>query len=418
LIEVERIRGPTIEPAERSGAAACEDNPGIERRTKRPVHAVRSPDCQHVGCVTAGDEDDVLTEEIGLDVVDGPMEERQVRALGPVGGEARIQSHEGLGRVPHRGRNDRHARPGLSGEAQEILDNRVNALGSRAEAAKGDDVSSCHAEKSNVSLTPVQRTDGLTVAAVAVLAYVLANVVHEGLGHGGACLLLSGCDPVALSTAYFESETSQMTSAAGPRWLAAGGTLANAGAGALFLWARRRSAQRSGALRYFFWCAMSVNLLVAAGYPLFSGVLGVGDWVKVADGWPLARPLLAVSGLLLYVGAVYIALVELATLVGTGRPVAVGRGLQLTVFPYLAGSLASTLGAFLNPSGAVFVATSAAAHFGGTSGLAWMAQLLGASWLRPVRVEPVKVDRSWAWIAGAAAALCVHILILGRGLIF
>ncbi len=262
-----------------------------------------------------------------------------------------------------------------------------------------------------------QKTDLLTVAAISVVAYILANVVHEGLGHAGMCLLLSGCDPQTLTTAYFESDTSRV-SAAGLRWLAAGGTLANAGAGLIFLWLHRFSAGRSGALRYFFWCAMSVNLFVAAGYPLFSGVLGVGDWVQVADGWPLGRPLLAVSGGALYLAAVWIALVELTALVGTGRPDAVRRGVRLTLVPYVAGSLASTLGALLNPSGAVFIVMSAAAHFGGTSGLAWMAQLLGSSWLRPVRVDSVGVPRSWVWIGAAAAALCAHIIILGRGLTF
>ena len=259
--------------------------------------------------------------------------------------------------------------------------------------------------------------DRLTVVAVAVLAYVLANVIHEGLGHGGACLLISPCDPQTLTTAYFESDTSRVTSA-GLRWLAAGGTLANAAAGILFLWLHRCSAWRSGALRYFFWFAMTVNLLVAAGYPLFSGVLGVGDWVQVVDGWSVGRPLLAVSGVVLYLAAVWTALVELAMLVGTGRPDAVSRGVQLTVVPYLAGSFASTCGALLNPGGAVFIVMSAAAHFGGTSGLAWMAQLLGSSWLRPVRVDPVRIPRSWAWIGAAAVALFTHIVVLGRGLAF
>lgn len=262
-----------------------------------------------------------------------------------------------------------------------------------------------------------QKTDLLTVAAISVVAYIVANVVHEGMGHGGACLLISGCDPQTLTTAFFESDTSRV-SVAGLRWLAAGGTLANAAVGLLFLWLYRHSARRSEAIRFFLWCAMSVNLLVAAGYPLFSGVLGVGDWVEVADGWPMGRPLLAVSGVVLYLVAVWIALVELTMLVGTGRPDAVRRGVRLTLVPYVAGSLASTCGALLNPGGAAFIAMSAAAHFGGTSGLAWMAQLLGSSWLRPVRVDPVPIPRSWAWIGAAAVALFAHIAILGPGLTF
>src|SRR5437016_840938 len=30
--------------------------------------------------------------------------------------------------------------------------------------------------------------DRVTVGAIAIVAYCLANVIHEGIGHGGACL--------------------------------------------------------------------------------------------------------------------------------------------------------------------------------------------------------------------------------------
>jgi hypothetical protein len=29
--------------------------------------------------------------------------------------------------------------------------------------------------------------DGVTVGSIGILAYMLANVLHEGAGHGGAC---------------------------------------------------------------------------------------------------------------------------------------------------------------------------------------------------------------------------------------
>ena len=34
--------------------------------------------------------------------------------------------------------------------------------------------------------------DRPTLVAIAVASFALANVVHEGVGHGGACLLASG----------------------------------------------------------------------------------------------------------------------------------------------------------------------------------------------------------------------------------
>jgi hypothetical protein len=34
--------------------------------------------------------------------------------------------------------------------------------------------------------------DRLTIIALAVIAYALATIVHEGVGHGGACVLSGG----------------------------------------------------------------------------------------------------------------------------------------------------------------------------------------------------------------------------------
>jgi hypothetical protein len=47
--------------------------------------------------------------------------------------------------------------------------------------------------------------DRLTLIAIAAVAYVLANIAHEGVGHGGSCLLLGG-QPVALSTFLGEDQ--------------------------------------------------------------------------------------------------------------------------------------------------------------------------------------------------------------------
>jgi hypothetical protein len=48
---------------------------------------------------------------------------------------------------------------------------------------------------------------------VAVLAYAAANVLHEGVGHGGACVLVGGA-PQLLTSANFECGTDGLTPAA------------------------------------------------------------------------------------------------------------------------------------------------------------------------------------------------------------
>ena len=44
-----------------------------------------------------------------------------------------------------------------------------------------------------------------TLVAIPIVAYGLANLGHEGLGHGGACLLAGG-RPMVLSSVHFECD--------------------------------------------------------------------------------------------------------------------------------------------------------------------------------------------------------------------
>jgi len=45
-----------------------------------------------------------------------------------------------------------------------------------------------------------------------------------------------------------------------------------------------RSAGNLANLRYFFWILAALNLLPGAGYFLFSGIFGFGDWYEVIRG--------------------------------------------------------------------------------------------------------------------------------------
>ena len=61
-----------------------------------------------------------------------------------------------------------------------------------------------------------ERSDALTIGAIAVFAYVLASVLHEGLGHGGACYITGGKvklgDPIV---AQAEGDTAYVVAPAG-----------------------------------------------------------------------------------------------------------------------------------------------------------------------------------------------------------
>src|SRR5690348_1533351 len=96
-----------------------------------------------------------------------------------------------------------------------------------------------------------QFSDALTVASIAALAFMLGNILHEGLGHGGACLL-SGGRPLALSSVDFECS-------ADTRLVMAGGTLVNLLTGALFFVLGRLVSRKRPHLKFFLWLAMAVN---------------------------------------------------------------------------------------------------------------------------------------------------------------
>jgi hypothetical protein len=84
----------------------------------------------------------------------------------------------------------------------------------------------------------------LTLAAIAMVAFLIANVAHEGLGHGGACVLVGG-RPVALSSAWFEGEYAGVSDW-GRRAELAGGTLANLVLAAVFYLLLRARKAESG----------------------------------------------------------------------------------------------------------------------------------------------------------------------------
>lgn len=260
--------------------------------------------------------------------------------------------------------------------------------------------------------------DTLTIIAMAVLAYILADVLHEGVGHGGACLLAGG-KPQMLSSVHFESDTTSLSVAA-RKFIAAGGTLLNLLAGALF-WGLLRGWQRAGSsMKYFLWLAMSVNLFTGAGYFLFSGVGNIGDWAVVIGGWQphyLWRVGMTAGGLLLYLAMVRVALGEMGRLIGGGAPEQFRRAKKLALVPYFAGGITSVLAGLFNPVGMILVAISAGAStFGGTSAFAWMMEVFPSGRFHKSPGPPLEIPRSLGWIFVGVLVFIPFVLWLGPGI--
>jgi hypothetical protein len=250
-----------------------------------------------------------------------------------------------------------------------------------------------------------------TVVAIAAVGYVCAGILHEGIGHGGACVLTGG-KPVAISTVHFECDREG-------RLVAAGGTIVNFAAG-LVCWLGLRIVSHATRLRYFLWLSMTINFLQAGGYFLFSGVGNIGDWAVVIQGFQPAwfwRAGLTMLGFGSYLIFVWIALLEMRPFLGQAEPERLQRAKKLTLVPYFTGGILSCVAGLLNPVGMILVAISAAAaSFGGTSGLAWMWQMFRGNRIPRTAFEMPPLSRSHGWMITAGIMGVLFIFVLGPGL--
>lgn len=259
-----------------------------------------------------------------------------------------------------------------------------------------------------------------TLIAIAVVAYALTNVAHEGLGHGGMCVAMGG-EPRVLNAVYFDCGRGSVTDA-GSRWISAGGTLTNLAFAALTALLLRARLVPAATGRYFLWLFLTLNLLQAFGYWMFSGLGGIGDWNAVVAGWPhyvLWRVALAVVGTAAYLFiAIPIALRGMERFLGAAEPPRLARARRLTLPAYLAGGALYVTAGLLNPESPMLVLISAAAaSFGGASALAWMTQLLRNRERFPPASAPADgIARSWPWLATAVLVAAIFIGVLGPGI--
>jgi len=250
--------------------------------------------------------------------------------------------------------------------------------------------------------------DVLTICAISVLAAIVSNVLHEGVGHG-LTALLTGAKSGLLTTVAWSS-------ASDTRLVAAGGTLVNLAA-ALAFWLGLRSARNASMpMRYFLLIACAFNLFTGTGYFFFSGVSDFGDWAAVISGlhphW-LFRVLLVVLGAASYYASVLVIGVGLVRYVGI-RQHQQRRLRRVTIVPYFSAILLAIVG-LLNPLGIQLLWQSALpATAGGQSGLLWLQYYIPRQ-TEPKR-SPGQLARSTVWIGVATVLGIAYVVVLGRGI--
>lgn len=246
-----------------------------------------------------------------------------------------------------------------------------------------------------------------TIVSMAVVASAITSLLHEGLGHGVTAWLRG--DIVTQLT------SNHLSDLRADRLVDAAGTIVNLAAGSLFLFVSHRA--RGPNTRYFFWLIAAYNLLLGAGYFLFSGALGLGDWAAFIAGFPhqaAIRTAMAVFGVVLYVW--FVRLIGAAA-----RPFIANPRDYNTVarYPYYAACLFWCLAGAFDPLGIklMFLSTLPAS-FGGMSGLMWADRAAMRAAPAASLSHPLVVRRSPAWWIAALVLGIAFLATVARGINF
>ena len=249
-----------------------------------------------------------------------------------------------------------------------------------------------------------------TAASVGIVACLLADMVHEALGHCTAAWL-AGDRILSLSTVGVQSATAN-------RFVAAAGTTANCAVGvvSLLLYSRSKKLTPSA---LFLWLFGAFNLF-NSGYLVVSALLNSGDWAGVIAGrspsW-LWRCLLGLTGACLYGFSVRWAAGSMIRTVENGS-ISVPDLRRHILTAYVAGASVMTIASIFNPIGpGLILMSGAGASFGLNSGILFASALIAGNVRAQFPVtDPIRLTRFWIGLALVVGGLFVFVV--GPGIRF
>jgi hypothetical protein len=147
----------------------------------------------------------------------------------------------------------------------------LNDLSNAVDASGKDEMAATAGEPS-----PAAKDDWATVCAISILAGMIADVLHEGVGHALVALLTVARSGTLTTVAWSSAYDSKL--------VAAGGTLVNLASAGVFWLLLRKSREGSVHVRLFLLLCCAFNLFDGTGYFFFSGVSNFGDWAVVIAG--------------------------------------------------------------------------------------------------------------------------------------
>jgi uncharacterized protein with PQ loop repeat len=255
--------------------------------------------------------------------------------------------------------------------------------------------------------------DALTLAALGTVSYISCDLLHELAGHGGVCIATGG-RPATFSSFHFQCVGGWQP------LICAAGILTNLTAGVLLWLILRRRRQASVHARFFLWFAMAYNLFTGWGYLVSSSITNSGDWAQAFRALPAVwqwRAAIALAGAAFYVLSVWVAAIEMRTLIGTSGP---KRTWKLMMIPYFAAGLVACAAAGFNsimPRSEAF--GSAISTTLGAWGFLFVPLCLRLRGLHQADLASSRdITRSRAWIITGAALAIIFVVALGRGVRF
>jgi hypothetical protein len=243
----------------------------------------------------------------------------------------------------------------------------------------------------------------LSLLAVAALAAVLGDVGHE-LAHTAVAAMTPGVQLLQLSTIGLGTLGSSP-------WIAVAGPVFNLCAALALAAARWRALPPSW--RYVAWVSGSFNLFNALAYPIYSAVLGSGDWAVVLAAVPSAmawRIPLGLIGALGYLAAMRTVGATLAALCADGL-LSSSEASRACRMSYLGFAVVLTLGSLFNPVGWRLVLSSGVA-----TGFLAMAGMLRIELPPGLPAVPGRLRLGRAWCIAGLVAAVLFVAVMGPGI--
>lgn len=260
--------------------------------------------------------------------------------------------------------------------------------------------------------------DWLTVVAIAAIAISFTVGFHEGI-HALTCITVGG-QLLEYSALYESCDSATIFQT---KMVAGSAPTFNLLAGIVLWLILRRSKELRPDTWLFLWLFMLMNWCYGAGYFIFSGIAGIGDWAVVISGWEpswLWRSLMVLTGTLLFIMFVRLALNEFGKMIGGKSDDHIRQANRLFIISYVTAFVIVLSAGIFCPYGffSLPVTAGLAAVLGALSPLIGMVRWLRTDKITKLEKEPLIINRNWIWLGAAVIVVFTYVYILGRTLYF